>query len=107
MAGNRLGSRAKYGYTDDLGNNYSITTDIDLATAAGLAAPAAGAPGLPKRFKPRGVYVQSTGAPPIARKFLVVGDPTAALYDSNGRQAVSIDGEAFTTTGRKGEQASF
>lgn len=106
MAGNRLGIRGNFLYEDDLGNQFTVRTDVDLATAAGLAAAVAGAPSLPKRFRPRGVYVQSTAAP-IARKFLVVGDVTSTLYAANGRQAVTIDGESFTTTGRKGEQASF
>lgn len=106
MAGNRLGNRSKYLYTDDTGAQYTIVTDDDLATAAGLAGAIAGSPQLPRRFKPRGVYVQSDVAP-VVRKFIICGSPTAALYKSNGSQALIIDTEAFTTTGRKGEQASF
>lgn len=103
MAGNTLGPRGDYVYEDDLGVEYKITTDVDLATAAGLVA-ATNQPRIPSRFYPRGVYVQSaTGQ----RKFLVIGDVTNALYASNGRQNVTIDTVVFTTTGRKGERASF
>lgn len=107
MTGNRLGPKSDYLYTDDTGKQYTITVDDNLATAAGLAGaitPDPGAP--PKRSKLRGVYVQSDTAP-IIRKFVICGSVTAALYANNGSQAVTIDGETFTTTGRKGEQFSF
>lgn len=103
MAGNKLGARGRYQYEDDAGNTFAITTDNDLATAAGLTA-ATNQPRLPARFKPRGVYVEdATGA----RKFIKVGDVTSTLYASNAPQTVTIDGVNFTTTGRKGEKVSF
>lgn len=106
MTGNRLGPKSDYAYIDDTGATFTITVDDNLATAAGLAGAVSGSARIPSRFKPRGVYVESVAAP-VIRKFVICGAVTAALYKSNGSQTVAIDGEDFTTTGRKGEQASF
>jgi hypothetical protein len=117
MAGNRLGSRGKYVYQNDAGGEYIIETDSSLAIAgtgagednapdefdpeeAGDASPA------PKRFRPRGIYVQSETDG--ARKFLVCFDPTASAYQRQTSATYTIDGEAgWTSTGRAGERLSF
>lgn len=106
MAFNTLGPRGRYEYTSDTGQTYTIETDVDLATAAGL--PTAGspeAPPPPRGFSPRVVFVQATVNGRIARKNLVVNADSPLFTDS--RQAVTIDGTAGTTTGRKGESLSY
>ena len=103
MAGNKLGSRSYYLYTDDLGNNYSYLTDDDLATAVSATLDDSNPP-FPRRFKPRGVYVEDAAG---ARKFVICPLTTTVQYASNASQAVTIDTVAFSTTGRKGEQQSF
>lgn len=119
MTGNRIGPREKYVYENEAGDNYIIETDIDLAVAgvgsAGAAPvvfdpanpPAGGASPAPKRFKPRGVYVESTTDG--ARKFLICFSNDGNLYASTQRTAVAdIDGDGtFVTTGRRGEQLTF
>ncbi len=106
MAFNQIGPRGRYEYESDTGQIYTIETDVDLATAAGLVAVSDPEPeGLPRRFKPRVVFVQATIAGKIARKELVVNGDSALFTDS--RQTVTIDGTAGTTTGRRGESRSF
>lgn len=117
LPGNRLGSKTKYLYESDGGSTYVLKIDPDLAvTGSGLVAGTAGST-VPKRFKPRGVYVQasvpavttpgSEAPATVARKFLIAGTVDAALYATNTPQVVTIDGLAFTTTGRRGEKQSF
>lgn len=116
MAGNRLGEREKYLYESDGGSTYYLETDTSLAIAgfgAGAGAPAVydpAAPGdavaAPRRFKPRGVYVQSETDG--ARKFIIAFDPTAAAYARNNSATYTIDTEAgWVSTGRVGEKQSF
>ena len=106
MAFNTLGPRGRYEYTSDTGNTYTIETDVDLATAAGLTpAGSPEAPPLPKGLSPRVVFVQATVAGRLARKNLIVNADSALYTDS--RQTVTIDGTQGTTTGRKGESLSF
>lgn len=116
MAGNRLGARGEYVYDSDGGGTYIIETDASLAIAgfgSGAGAPTAynpAAPGdatpAPKRFKPRGVYVQSTTDG--ARKFVIAFSPDAAAYARNNSATYTIDEEAgWESTGRVGEKQSF
>lgn len=116
MAGNRLGNRQSYLYESDGGGTYILETDDSLAIAgfgAAGGAPVAydpGAPGdaqpAPRRFKPRGVYVQSETDG--ARKFLIAFDPTASAYQRNNSATYTIDTEAgWVSTGRVGEKQSF
>lgn len=111
MPGNRLGSKSKYVYTNDFGDEYLLTLDDDLVlTNSGLTVAPAGttAQPAPKRFQPRGVYVQQfIAGQGNARKFLVAGTPAAGLYATNSPQDVTIDGETFTSTGRRGERQTF
>lgn len=105
MAGQRLGSRSYYAYTSDSGTIYSVLLDDDIATAGGLVADDTN-PNKPNRFQMRGVYVEAITAGEKARKFI----PCAAdstLYNTDTTTSVTIDGEAFDTTGRRGETLSF
>lgn len=116
MAGNRLGPRERYLYESDGGATYILETDQDLAIAGFGAAGAAPtvydpeAPGTatpaPRRFKPRGVYVQSTADG--ARKFVIAFDATATAYARTNSASYSFDSEAnWVSTGRVGEKQSF
>lgn len=116
MAGNRLGEREKYVYESDGGSTYVLETDSSLAIAGFGAAGAAPVvydpanPGdatpAPRRFKPRGVYVQSTVDG--ARKFVIAFSPTATAYERNNSATYTIDGEAnWQSTGRVGEKQTF
>lgn len=107
MAGNRLGPRARVQYTSDTGDIYNLTTDADLAAAGLLPIAVAGvgqAP--PRRFQPRGVYCQSTVGGVLARRF-VPCDADFAAYATSSSSNITIDGEVFATTGRRGETLSF
>lgn len=116
MAGNRLGERARYFYGSDGGATYILETDVSLAIAGfgvGGAAPVPydpEAPGVatpaPRRFKPRGVYVQFNVDG--ARKFVIAFDPTASAYSRSNAASYTIDGEAgWESTGRVGEKQTF
>lgn len=116
MAGNRLGEREKYVYTSDGGSTYVLETDTSLAIAGFGAAAAAptvydpanpgGAVPAPRRFKPRGVYLQATEDG--ARKFVIAFSPTAAAYARNNSATYTIDEEAgWQSTGRVGEKQTF
>lgn len=116
MAGNRLGERQRYLYESDGGQTYIIETDESLAIAGfgeGAAAPVVYDPATPgdaqpapRRFKPRGVYVQSTTDG--ARKFLIAFDATATAYARTNSESYTIDTEGgWVSTGRVGEKLSF
>ena len=116
MAGNRLGERERYLYESDGGSTYILETDSSLAIAgfgAGSAAPVAYDPETPgdaipapRRFKPRGVYVQSSTDG--ARKFIIAFDSTATAYARNNSASYTIDTEAgWLSTGRVGEKQTF
>ena len=111
MAGNLLGNKSKYGYTDDRGVERRITRDDDLATAGELVillAAGQSLPGLEKGQEPRGVWVQATTAVNgrYPRKFIIC-NTDAALWTAAGPTAVTIDGVSFTSTGRVGEKQRF
>lgn len=116
MAGNLLGSRSKYVYKGDDGNNYSVITDDSLAVAklgAADAAPVAFDPESPpanyagrwpRGAETRKVFVEDSNG---NRKALTAFDPTASLFATNLSQSVTIDEAAFTSKGRRGERYSF
>lgn len=107
MAGNTLGPRARVQYESDTGVIYNLTTDADLAAASGLPVAVAGtgqAP--PRRFRPRGVYVQAVIAGALARKFIPC-NADAAFYATASSSNITIDTVSFATTGRRGEQLTF
>lgn len=112
--GQFLGPRQKYVYTMDSDVEVVLTLDATLGGLAntGLTVFDPATPGdavnAPRRFKPRGVYWQGTATGfEKSRKFLVCGDPAATLYASQVSQAVTIDGVAGKTTGRRGEKLTF
>lgn len=106
MAGNILGGRSYYGYTDDNGTQYSILQDDTLANAVGAALNDT-FPAPPRRFEPRGVYVEARVGTRVKRKFLTAPLSTSSFYNSNTTQDFDIDGVTFSSTGRKGETLSF
>lgn len=105
-SGNTLGVRRYYQYTTDGGNTYKYLTDETLGTAMNATLNDT-APNLPKRFKPRGVYIQGTVAGQKVRKFVISPTSDNTTYAAEASTAVTIDGVNFGTTGRKGEQFSF
>lgn len=111
--GQFTGTRGKYVYTSDAGDDYILELDDTLAalsstlTAFDPANPGTATPA-PRRFSPRGVYWQGTASGfEGKRKFVVCGDTSDTLYNTSLRQALSIDGAAGTTTGRRGEKLTF
>lgn len=112
--GQFTGERKTYLYTPDSGDNiYLITTDATLGdlAAAGLTeattANVGTAQPAPKRFKPRVVFWQGELNGNRVRKSIICGTVDATLYDSDSPQALTIDGVAGSTTGRRGERLSF
>ena len=110
-AGQFTGPRKKYAYTNDQDETINLKLDETLATLAGtgLTASVAGQGGpKPTGFEPRGVYWKGTAAGyETARKFIICGTTDATLYASDSPQALTIDGVAGITTGRRGERLTF
>lgn len=119
MAGNRLGPRARIIYeSDEVGQVYILQIDASFIVAGAGAGgstpdifdptdPPAGVMICPppRRFKPRIVYAQSANGDAV--KEIVIASATGSLYATTLRKVVAIDGENFTTTGRRGEKISF
>ena len=109
---NVLGDRRYYFYIDDAGENFKYQTDRGLGVAAG-SIENDDFPTLPRRFRPRGVYVEGTvggvagAGGRRVRKFLIIADPDNPIYRSNVPVSVDIEGTQFTTTGRRGERLSY
>lgn len=105
------GIRKSYEYTSDLGIKYLLTLDETLGSIAGTglteATTETTADNAPGRFEPRVVYWQGTLGTRTVRKQIVCGTSDGTLYNSNKSQALTIDGTAGVTTGRKGEKISF
>ena len=110
--GQFTGQRGQYLYTSDSDDIYIITTDKTLGDLAvcGLTpatqANAANASPAPKRFKPRVSFWQGTLNGRVVRKALVC-NVTSDLNEDTTPRAVTIDGVAGSTTGRRGEKMSF
>lgn len=112
--GQFTGTRSTYLYTPDSGDDlYLITTDTTLGSLAGAGLTAATSANIenakpaPKRFKPRVVFWQGTLNGNRVRKAIICGSTDATLYDSDSPQALTIDGVAGSTTGRRGERLTF
>lgn len=116
MAGNRLGARKKYVYDNDANGQYVLETDESLAIAgfgSGALAPVEfdpDSPGsatpAPRRFRPRGVYVQNSTDG--ARKFMICFSPDATAYERVTSASYTIDTESgWESTGRVGERLTF
>lgn len=106
MAGNTLGQRRYYEYTSDTGAKYTYLTDKDLGDAVSATESTANPP-MPRRFKPRGVYAQAEINDNLVRKFVICPSKTTAAYNKSVSSDITIDGETFKTTGRRGETMSF
>lgn len=104
--GNTIGARRYFKYTSDLGDDYKYQTDQDLGDAVGATLDDT-LPNLPRRFKPRGVFVEAMIDGRKVRKFLICPTTDNEVYGANASQTVAIDGTNFFTTGRKGEQLTF
>lgn len=111
--GQFTGPRAKYVYTSDTGDDIILRLDSSLViptSALTTYDPVedTAATAKPLGFKPRGVYWQATATDfEGRRKFLIAGDVSAGFYASNIPVAVTIDGVAGVTTGRRGEVLSY
>lgn len=119
LNGNRMGARQKYLYqSDDDDIYYILTTDTDLAIAGfgdvadapevydpqvppvtGTVCPA------PRRFKPRRVHLKDPVSGAV--KHVIAFYPTATAYSRSVGEQVTIDGLAFTSTGRSGECLTY
>lgn len=107
LTGNRLGAKDKYQYQSDVGSTYILRIDPDLViTNSGLVQGILGTTH-PIGWKPRRVFAQLVEAGKLYRKTLIAGAPDATLYATNTPQVITLDGAAFTTTGRAGEVQSF
>jgi hypothetical protein len=106
MPANMLGSRRYYRYTDDLGNQFKYLTDADLGEAVGAVLDDT-LPDLPRRFRPRGVYMQGAVAGVRVRKFLICPTAGNEIYAANVSQPVAVDGATLFSTGRRGERVTF
>lgn len=106
MAGNTIGVRRYYKYTSDLGTDYKYQTDADLGEAVGATLDDT-LPNLPRRFKPRGVFVETVIDGRKVRKFLICPTTDNEVYGADASQTVAVDGTNFFSTGRKGEMLSF
>lgn len=107
--GQFLGARAAYEYISDNGNTYLLTLDATLGGITGCdltaATTATMATTAPKGLRPRVIYWQGVLNGNIVRKKLVC-NASGSLY-SDTSQALTIDGVAGSTTGRRGEKSSF
>lgn len=103
------GPRAAYEYTSDNGSTYLLTLDQTLGglMGTGLTAATSGSTAVsaPRRFKPRVVFWQGVLNGNQVRKEIVC-DADGTLYTDTS-QALTVDGVAGSTTGRRGEKLTF
>lgn len=106
------GRRRPYLYTSDSGEVFLLLKDETVGDIAGsglvraTTANIGNASAVPKRFEPRGVYWQGELNNRVVRKFITCA-ATGTLYVGNVPQALTIDGVAGSTTGKRGEQLTF
>lgn len=110
--GQLLGPRKWYIYTLDDGTQQVVLlideTLGDLAGTGLVEANTTTAAGLnvnPRKFKPRVMFWQKDGTG--QRKEIVCGTKDASLYETASATALTIDGDAGTITGRRGEKVSY
>lgn len=103
---NTLGPRRYYEYTADNNGKYKYLTDQDLGTAVNATLNDSN-PDLPRRFKPRGVYVEAEVDGQTVRKFVICPATSTAAYAATASTTVTIDETEFKTTGRVGERQTF
>lgn len=105
-SGNTLGERRYYRYETDGESAFKYLTDQTLGDAVGATASDA-LPDLPRRFQPRGVYVEAIVGGTKVRKFLITPTNDNSLYAAEASTTVVIDGITFATTGRRGEKMTY
>lgn len=108
--GNRLGPRGTYLYESDAGVTYNISLDDSVATAVGnTLSTNAAFPVLKatqrRPLSPRYILTQLVSDPSVTKR-IIVGDATNALWTSSAASTVTINGVAYTVTGRVGEKRS-
>lgn len=109
--GQELGVRDKYTYTMDDETKIKLVLDKTLGDTPGngltTTTTADGAINKPLKFKPRVVFLQRiTTTGKIIRK-QVVCNADSTLYKSKIETNVSLAGDSYQTTGRRGEQLTF
>ena len=105
MPGQTLGIRSYFSYLGDDGTTYKVQLDNTLGILGGLAVDDQGV-SLPRRFRPRHVWVEAMIGTQKARKRIVCA-PNSPLYTSDVPVDIVIDTVTFTSTGRVGEKVSF
>lgn len=112
--GQFTGSRSRYVYEMDDGRRIILTLDDSLVLVGGgltpfdPAAPPANVTGKPDRFSPRQLLWEATAAGfEGKRKSLVVGTNESTAWTATTSVAITIDGVAGKTTGKKGERFTF
>jgi hypothetical protein len=105
--GHTLGPKESVQYVADNGSTYLLKTSPDLVISNSGAVIGTVGGVAPKGFKPRAVFAQATIGGKIVRKRLICFTTASTLYATSTPQVVTIDGEAFTTTGRLGERQRF
>jgi len=109
--GQELGVREKFTYVMDDGTVIKLVLDATLGSVAGNGLTPTviedGAINKPLNFTPRVVFCQRFGASgrPIRKEIVCNADST--LYTSKIESNVTIDGDSYVTTGRRGEKLSF
>ena len=110
-SGQTLGPKKKYKYDMDDGTSIRLKLDATLGDLPGTGLSEVtltdDVQNKPTGFKPRVVFVQWIDADSNIRRKEIVCNAAGTLYASNVEQNVTIDGEAFQTTGRRGETYSF
>jgi hypothetical protein len=109
--GQELGVRDKYTYTMDDGEKVRLVLDKTLGDAPGnglsTSTTADGAGNKPLNFKPRIVFVQRTTASGRTIRKQIVCNADASLFTAKTVTNVTIGGDEYQTTGRRGETLSF
>ena len=108
--GNRLGPRGTYLYVSDSSVSYNVSLDDSVATAIGnTLSTNAAFPVLKatqrRPISPRYVLLQLQSDPAVSKR-VIVGDVDNALWTSSAASTVTINGVAYTITGRVGERRS-
>lgn len=103
LDGNRLGPRGVFVYGSDSGLSYKVRTDSDNAAAGGFVA-ATNEDDLPRGMRMRYLNCQIVTGGRTYRKRLYCAQPNDVPYTNNTGTTVTIDGAAWTITGKVGEK---
>lgn len=108
--GNLLGPRAVFVYVTDGGTSYNIQLDDSVSSAIGNAESSTDLPVIRasgrKPFQPRYLLL-SLDSNPTVKKTAIVCAVANPLFASDTSGSVTINGVAWSITGRVGEKASF